>query len=87
MPNFMLLVVTELFAKFTCTVSCILRTMLFMQFIFYIGKFICKPSSRKTSVLFIDFDPASMMLLRHIIICVKNLLAVSLVPSTSKFKI
>ena len=57
----MLLVVTELFAKFTSTVSCILRTMLFMQLIFYVGKFMCKPNSRKTSVIFIAFHPASMM--------------------------
>ena len=61
----MLLVVTELFAKFTSTVSCILRTMIFMQFIFYVGKFMGEPSSRKTIVLFIAFHPASMMFLMH----------------------
>ena len=39
--------------------------MLFMQFIFYIGKFIWKPSLRKTIVLFIAFHPASMMFFMH----------------------
>ena len=61
----MLLGVNELFAKFTFTVSCILITTLFMQFIFYVGKFMCKPSSRKPIVLFIAFHPASMMFLMH----------------------